>query len=317
MRNVSIFVAVALRRAFRMPLYDLLIPITFPSAQGLFKDAPRQQLFDGHAIEIRIDGTGTYLVVKALEEHCAQVIFDKVTRCLLWAALQMNISVMCENKRFRHGGEMLVDGRFPTLYPAGSNLNLTRATAGFQHQESETLLVQALNEGSRIERLMQPDLERRLQSALEIFASINFESSANARFIGLTTILEMLADPASLRAECTAIIDMVVRQINLQVNAATATTDVVEALADLRKSSQHWRKESFRSSIRRFVFNVFEAFEDADPQSRGRDAVALYDKRSRLVHDGTAVSWPDVVALNEIARKSLAFAAGHTRLIRP
>lgn len=303
-----------------MPPYDLLIPITLAPTAGFFNvDDADGQAFDGHPVEIRVDVTGTYIVIKSLDEHDAPDLLDKVAGYLPWAALQMNLSMVCEEKELRHANPLLADAQFPTLYPTGAHLKLTRAAVDFQNQEGDTLLIWLLNEASQIQNLMPANLGRRLKVALEIFASIDFETSANSRFVGLTTILEMLAGPAPLRAECTTIIDATVKEIDQAKANATAAADLelAEALNGLRKSSQYWRRESFRSSIRRLVRTVSEAFKDANPQAQAREAVALYDKRSKLVHDGITVSWSDVMALRNIARKSLAFAAGHPRLIRP
>lgn len=228
------------------------------------------------------------------------------------------MSMVCEHKDLRHANNILVDAQFPTLYPSGGDLKLTRATTGFQNQEGDTLLFWLLNQARQMESLLPSNLGRRLKVALEIFASIDFETSANARFVGLTTILEMIAAPAPLRAERVAIIHGTIEEIDLAIASALASGDreAADALEGLRNSSQHWRKESFRSSVRRLVRAVADAFGDADPKARAREAIVLYDKRSKLVHDGISISWADLLALRELVRKSLAFAAGHPQLIR-
>jgi hypothetical protein len=162
-----------------------------------------------------------------------------------------------------------------------------------------------LIERSQLQAFAGSNPRKEYSLACEIFASVDFESSVNAQFLALISILEIVAKPAPRLKHC---IDIVEDAMTRMKQEAEATQDpaLKQALRDMHKGASHSKAESIRNSIRRLGAEVSRILGDPDPLAAGKAAVRLYDKRSKVVHEGQAASLKDVAETRQIAREALA-----------
>lgn len=173
----------------------------------------------------------------------------------------------------------------------------------------------ALIEGAQLQRLIGSDARPELKLSCEMFASVDFEASDTAQFLALISILEIMAKPAPRPARCLEIIDSAMAHMKSEAEAAT-DLELRQALLDMHKGAVHWKAESIRSSVLRLAVDTSRTLGDADPESAGRSAVKLYDKRSLVVHGGQTASASEARQARQIVREVLAVAADSHKHIR-
>ena len=68
--------------------------------------------------------------------------------------------------------------------------------------------------------------------------------------------------------------------------------------------------------MRRLATDASRTLGDEDPEVAGRSAVRLYDKRSRVVHQGETAAVSEAREARQLIREVLAVAAGSYKHIR-
>lgn len=298
-----------------MPAMNLLIPLLTTDRDGFYNcGAPAKQLF-GYNLHMRVQETYFYLELQGVPSELSVVILEKVRSVLPWAALRLNFGILAGGEGLQVVNSAFFDGQFPTAYNPEITPCPMRVVSNHQSQEADTLLFSALIEGSNIQALVGPNPREEFRLACELFAAADFEASANAQFLALISILEIIARPAPRPMQCLNIIQDAMTRMKQEAEAAHDPA-LIEALTDMHDSALHWKRESIRSSIRRLGTKTSQALGDLDPQARGRTAVRLYDKRSKVVHKGTTASLADVAETRQIVREALAVEAGYYAHIR-
>ena len=179
----------------------------------------------------------------------------------------------------------LFDGSRPAVYPADGNFKrLTPGDVSVRQTTSSLDVVRFVGEGMNVDTPMGLTEDQRLETAFDLFSASYAESSERARFLTLVMVLESLIQPSQRP-------DVVQRAIDhLQTHVAEQLLDLDDdsedafALNGLIREVDFRRQDSIRSSIRRMVLGVLA--HDDDVQDVARQAVEIYDKRSRLIHDG-------------------------------
>lgn len=127
--------------------------------------------------------------------------------------------------------------------------------------------------------------DKKLKVALDLYNSFFREVSANARFLTLNMALEALAPSEPKHQSVVGAIDRWVEELKILQSPFDPYSDEWDAYDSLIREVGFRKEKSIRSSIRALVSSVLKSSEpDADELSR--QAVRLYDMRSRLVHDG-------------------------------
>ena len=306
-----------------MAFVNLSIPLRTTSQNGFFihgDSSPRYLL--GHAVRMRLQEPYVYLELQNIPSEVAPDLLDKIRLIVPWAALRLNFGILSAPGDLRDlhkadfdGQKADFDGQFATAYPAHLTPQPARIEANHRREEADTLLFSALIEGAELQRLIGSDARPELKLSCEMFASVDFEASDTAQFLALISILEIMAKPAPRPARCLEIIDSAMAQMKSEAEAAT-DPELRQDLLDMHKGAVHWKAESIRSSVRRLAVDTSRTLGDAAPESAGKSAVKLYDKRSRIVHGGETATADEAREARRIVREVLAVAADSYHRIR-
>lgn len=127
--------------------------------------------------------------------------------------------------------------------------------------------------------------DHKLAVALDLYGAYFSEQSAKARFLTLIMALEALALGAPKSQLTLKLLSKWQREVEaLRENSDTSAEDMA-SLESLEREMLFRREDSIRSQIRRLVRDLLASENDADLTTR--NALRLYDLRSRLVHEGT------------------------------
>jgi hypothetical protein len=290
----------------------LLIPMQLPPQHGFFNPhgMPKPTLL-GLPAALKIQPPYCYLEVREVPAEQAEQVLEQVRNCLKWAAVRLDMGMTTDREPLKRATAEISDGRFATAFPAGSEPAPIRATTSHRGEEPSNRLFAALNEGGGNAEIVR-SIKKSTLLACEFFAAADFEIIANAKFLILSTVLEVLADPKPRPALCIYLVQQLLENIRTAEKIAKRDTDgpTVEALEGLRNAVVHYQKESISISVRKLATSTARVLGDRQPEKAGRDAVALYGKRSNLVHGGESVSWGDVAQLRKAAREAIAVEAG-------
>lgn len=286
---------------------NIIMPIHVPEGKGFFNVA-QQDLMRLGAFELRLlsDDPYRYLVLYDVPMERIEETVQEVRSALRWASLRFGFGIRTSDSPVRHE-EGLIDGQFPTTFN-GPVRNPMRVSGSLRSQEGDTRLFYYLGEGHKILNDPARKMDPILDLALQVFASVDFEVTENAKFLALTSIIEILAKPLPRPSICTVMIDDMLGSLEQQL--AAADDEARQALTDMKKSAVHWKRESIRSSVRRLGIRVATAVGSEDPVAAGSLAVKLYDKRSTLTHEAKPVSGTDLLTLHQLVRKAIAVEAG-------
>lgn len=149
---------------------------------------------------------------------------------------------------------------------------------------------QALAEGAQTVAPPPDRMDAKLSTAIDLFLSNFYESSARARLLTLVTCLEVLAptlerDPVVVKA----IADF---KETIAAHAKEANRDQREALADLENEISFKKETSIRRRVRALVMSE-APLPDSIRAEFAKEVVASYDVRSALVHNGL-IAAPDL-----------------------
>jgi hypothetical protein len=134
--------------------------------------------------------------------------------------------------------------------------------------------VQPLLVGTSLPQLSA--LSKRLRLAVDLFHGSFFEGSTYAQFVARIAVLEVLKDE---RDQSPEIQDAVGRWIG-EVDALAYSSVLDRSVSDsLRGRLRYLKQESISRTIFRLV-------EDALGMDKAKEALGLYDLRSRMLHDG-------------------------------
>lgn len=299
-----------------MSCVNISIPLRTASMNGFFIHCgtPQRQLL-GYVVRMRVQEPYAYLELLNVPAEMAAELLERVRAIVPWAAVRLDFGIVTAGGGLRVADGPMFDGQFATAYPAHVTPNPIRIDANHRTEEADGRLFSALIEGAQVEQLTGPSPQPEMKLACEMFASVDFEASYNARFLALISILEIMAKPALRPRACLDIIEDAMARM---ANEATTATDPAlrQALLDMHKGAVHWKAESIRSSVRRLAIAASRTLGDADAQASGRSAVRLYDKRSLVVHQGQSASVKDVQDARQVVREVLAVAAGSYEHIR-
>ena len=223
-----------------------------------------------------------------------------------------------DREPLRHAPEGTFDGQFVTAIPPGKELTPMRVGMCHRGEEPINRLFAALEEAASKTQLASSAAKELLVIASEFFAAADFETTANARFLMLSTVFEVLGDPKPRLGLCLYLVADLIENIKKAQAIAKSSGDaeMAEALRGLRDAVVHWEKELITSSIRKLATKASRVLGDADPEQSGKRGGDLYVKRNGLVHRGESVSWADVAEFRKLAREALAVEAGCYEHIR-
>ena len=182
--------------------------------------------------------------------------------------------------------DTIIDGSQTAVYLSSKNVKVgTGFPADVYITVPTELALDVLIEGSTSPGGARVPADAKLSVALSLYAAYFTEDSAKARFLTLIMAFEALA-AATLKAPVA--LDLLSRwQADLSAlrSAVPSQSDDAAALDSLERELLFRREDSVRSQVRKLVIASLSPAEDSF--DRARDAVRLYDLRSKLVHEGS------------------------------
>lgn len=182
--------------------------------------------------------------------------------------------------------DTIIQGSQSAVYPSEKEVRVATALPGNVYTSIPTAhALEVLAQGAGREDSHRVAEDKKLAVALALYGAYFTEQSAKARFLTLVMALEALA-LATLKAPL--VLELMGRWQD-EVSALKAdksrTLEELASLEALEREFLFRREDSIRSQIRRLVLETLNPAGDAEQSAR--EALRLYDIRSRLVHEGT------------------------------
>ena len=292
---------------------NLHIPLGLTPHKVFYNSDQSPQMLFGYPAQLKEDKKYFYLELTNVPAGKAASVLDRARRCLKWASVRLDIGIRVGREPLISVQATAFDGQFATAYPAGTK-RMSFALRKRNNAGTVTRFFAALREAASRRNFPSG----RLSLACELFAAAEFEATENAQFLMFMSVLEVLAQPKRRNARCVRLVDKLLAETKAAQERAAkkGEREGEQAFKSLRNPQKHFKDNSIGGSIRRLALATSKALNDPDPKSAGKKVTALYGKRSKLVHDGIAVSWSDVTELRQLVREMLAVQARCSDRIR-
>lgn len=199
-----------------------------------------------------------------------------------------------ENLAWSFGGKVekgevvniFADGDFPIVYRTNSKIKrLFSGEISFKRTRNVESLV------SVFEQFADTDIsnivkQSKLKIALELYNAYFYEFSDNAKFLILIMVLETLKPKEYKHQIVIKLLDKWKKEVDFEIEKVEKQTLKHYALTDLEKDVMFKREASLRSQVRALVRETFAREGNEKVNESVKIVNKLYDKRSRLVHDG-------------------------------
>lgn len=275
-------------------MFDVLIPIQMPTEAGFTGESGR----GGRALNGEIAFTfgpwpasfhemegKRYIIVRLgfnQDEAIGKLprLFARLARAS--AVLDVSIRPVGKDVVVLKSGER-ANLKNISLFPAGEMPCVEFRDGSYSLQLPISMFSDALNE-------QVPEAN---ETALRLFADVDFEATTASRFVVLSTVIELLAERQTRDA---AALELVERWIDEAGSASRQ--DLAQALAS------NMRRESIGSAIGRIVRDAgFAAGCDEEINtSFQKQAREANKKRGALLHRGNSVSVEELSALRAVVR---------------
>ena len=127
----------------------------------------------------------------------------------------------------------------------------------------------------------------RLRIAVDLYGASYSESPPNARLITLVTALEALMRPLDKSQPALELLAKWQADVSQAKERVPKGSDDYADLESVERDLIFRRKRSIRSSFQKFVFDTLDKAGDPNAREQSQHAVAVYDQRSTLVHEGS------------------------------
>jgi hypothetical protein len=249
---------------------------------------------DGDGLIVRINGFATP------EEGAAFI--DLVWRGLSWVLIEQGIGFHVDlvqrdvrlsdqpfsGERLRFVGELhgIGDADGASVVPSDRRVAFVRA--GPVHVRQPRPASQFLSH--LIDGMHRPVGsgigDDRVTTALDLLSAHYFERTHRAQFLTLVTALEVLTTPKDKGAEANRLLDRWQSELEAEMEALDPKSTGWASLESLGRELLFRRKASIRGSVRALPREILGADDARVPEITSK-AVAAYDARSILVHEGT------------------------------
>jgi hypothetical protein len=262
-----------------------------------------------------------------ISELNAQEYFSKIWVGLMWVMLNRNIAFSL-NKSFgkvtyvsdpKQSGENLsnafglpfdgrvvdglADGDIPVVYQSdkkirfinAGNINVLIGTPVDQ-------IFATLIEGVALANNSSLISDTKIKTALELYSSYYYESSANAKLLTLVMALETLTVSSPKSQFLLNLIANWQKDVDRLKNELESESEEFEALIALERELLFRKEKSLRSQVRALVYDALQRSGASYAREMAEKAVKVYDKRSTLVHEGALpiqdIQWAETEAKN-------------------
>ncbi|MCA9945412.1 MAG: hypothetical protein KC449_18140 [Anaerolineales bacterium] len=197
-----------------------------------------------------------------------------------------------------------IDGTFPAVYRSDKNL-ITGTANSVDAMQSINVedLAKYFLEGATQQNSESLFRHEKYKTALELYSAFFTETSQNAKFLTLVMVLETLAESKKRPQLVLELLKDFRNQIEELENKLSADSEEFISLDSLKRELTFRQEDSIRKQIRALVYDTLLINGDEDAEETAKLAVKIYDKRSKLVHEG------------KISQKDLHHASSNARRI--
>lgn len=131
-------------------------------------------------------------------------------------------------------------------------------------------------------------LDSKLKLAIELYSAHYYEHTTNTKFLTLIMALECFFPnkPESKSGVALELLNDWKTEIEDKKSKLQPDDEEYISLEDLKRELHFMKEKSKRGLIRSLVFETLQAVNNPQAQEFAKEAVGLYDKRSKLVHKG-------------------------------
>ncbi len=181
----------------------------------------------------------------------------------------------------------LVNGSSPSCYPSEKNIRfIAMGSPNVIVSTPVTDVFAFLKEGIDIRRGNPSIDDMKLQLAFDLFSAYWYEYSNKARLVTLILVLEsLMAHP--LRHE--VVVQLLERWkpvVEYRKKDFPPDSEEYHALESLEHELLFKKEDSLRRQVRSLVLQSLEFLGHDKPQELAKQAVWVYDQRSKLLHEG-------------------------------
>lgn len=126
----------------------------------------------------------------------------------------------------------------------------------------------------------------RFRLATDLYSAYYLENSPSSKLVTLGMALEVIADPADKHQAALHLIDQWKADIERHISVVAIDQEAVASLESLQRELLIRKQASIRSRIRNTANRLALHLIAAEQQSLAENAVATYDARCSLVHNG-------------------------------
>jgi hypothetical protein len=256
-----------------------------------------------------LNGWYYLLVTGFTSESDARAFIPKLYAGLMWALLHQGLSpdVTLEPQAMFYADDpvkaaqnlfksfdlqvtrvdSLVDASRPAIYSSDKEIRIITAgnvtlSQGFHSEQSLDLICHA----AAFSRADRAAADGKLRVAFDLYNSFYREASQNSRFLTLAMALEALAPEEFKPVEIVSLVEEWMAAVQTRMAGLRQDSEEWAGYESLQKELGFRREVSIRKKIRTLVLSTLTRHGDADADDISNQAVRLYDKRGKLVHDG-------------------------------
>lgn len=265
-------------------------------------------------LNARLRNRSPYAVLEIHNFETAQAAYDFIS--VVWAALRWvlitgNLNTTCEflprepawaeePDRAAHNlsasfglpitGPIhgICEEGWPTVYEEGKSLRfIGLGDVAVAVTTPVDLFLSNLKYGLERPRSSSLINDPRFRLASDLFSAFHFEPSPPTRLISLGMSLEVLAEPETKHLEALSLLEKWQVELAGRKTEVEGNDDAVHALESLERELMFRKEASIRSRIRRTAMKLGNYFGLDQAVLLAQDAIATYDDRSALIHNGT------------------------------
>ena len=185
--------------------------------------------------------------------------------------------------------DAIIDGAQLAIYPTAKVVKkATGYPAGVHTTIPSEAALRAIQEGATFPESARLVADPKLGVALSLYGAFFTETSAKARFLTLIMALESIAAATLKPPKVLSLLAQWAQEVESSLADLPPEGEDAHALQALNRELLFRKDDSLRSQIRKLVYSTLAPAADA--ADRARDAVRLYDIRSKLVHEGIVES---------------------------
>ncbi|TQE99595.1 MAG: hypothetical protein FKY71_07710 [Spiribacter salinus] len=296
-------------------MYTLRFPFEV-TAERVISDLPQELALGPYHANLDADGNGYVLTVSGLpDEATARSCDGQVRLALYWLLLEYDLAAKpvppLRDVQYtddpagtaRHVKESwgvdfgesidgVADGNCPAVYRTEQNIRtLTGKTATVTVGRNGESVVAGLAESAqRFPAATADDLaaavpDNRLETALDLYGAHISEHSVRAQFLTLMMAMEALCEPEKRPPEVRTLLKHFATRITEMKDAPATGPESRAVLESLQREVDFRTGDSIRNQMRRLIRATLAGEDDVEDVTG--EMVALYDKRSTLIHTGT------------------------------